>query len=95
MGNAVGVRTWEGAASRVGETTSAKGVELGAITTGAIGDADVMGAVAGAHAAIRTANRLRVVMRRVFISISFRGFISENPYGRINTSRVRHALTRR
>jgi hypothetical protein len=40
-------------------------------------------AAAGAHAATSTANRLRVVMKRVFIVMSFRGFISGNPYERI------------
>ena len=95
MGSAVGARAWVGAASRVGETTFAKGVELGAITTGVIGDTDVMGAVAGAHAAIRATSRLKVRKRRVIISISFREFISGNPYGRINASRVQCALARR
>jgi len=63
--------------------TGGRKVAVGANATGCCG----MGvAVAGAHAATSTTSRLRVVMRRVFISISFREFISGNPYERINTN---------
>jgi len=89
MGSAVGIAAtgaWV-AASRVGMETT--GVALGAMST--TGGADCAGdsvTGAGAHAVNSTASRQRVARsrRRVFINISFREFITGNPYERINAS---------
>jgi hypothetical protein len=59
--------------------TGGRKVAVGA-SAGCIGMAV---AAVGAHAATSTASKLRVVMKRVFISVSFREFISGNPYERI------------
>jgi len=86
-GSAVGARASVGAAVRAGVATSTKGVALGAMTT--TGATDGVGAsvtVAGEQAANRTASRLRLARsgRRFFFILSFREFISDNPYETIN-----------
>ena len=86
MGNSVGARSCVGpavgwdACSKVGAGGGGT-VAVGAATTG--GEAGA----GAAHAANSTANRLKVVKRRVFIIMSFRQFITENPYEKINAQR--------
>jgi hypothetical protein len=55
-------------------------VVLGSTTTGCAEDSV---AAAGAHEASKTASRTRAGRRRVLIFISFRKFITGNPYEKI------------